>query len=183
MSIFQEIKQGIPNTITIPNELQKLCDWVDENDYPISGLFELREDDGETIKYWMDTDKVSNRFGVFGAGPDGSLYALWIDDDGNQKVVHLGSEGGELYILADNFIDFLRLLAIGYEEIGSADMSVTAEEWNDDDDCESINPEFMEWVETEFKVSVPAKGNEIMDVDDSSFNEWITKQIEANDNN
>jgi hypothetical protein len=94
--------------------------------------------------------------------------------------VHLGSEGDAIYILAENFVDFLRLLAIGYDEIGFADMNKTAEEWNmevGNDQNEGINPKFREWVEQEFQVKVPQKGNEITNFKDKEFNDWIEKQL------
>jgi len=181
MSIFENIKKGIPKSITIPIELEKLCKWTEKNGYPISGCFELRADDGETMKYWLGFDNISDRFGLFGAGASGDIYAFWIDDSGGQKIVHLGSEGDSVYILSNNFVDFLRLLAIGYDEIGFADISKTAEEWNleiGNDKEEWINPKFMEWVEKEFKVKVPVRGNEIADFDNEEFNDWIEKQIE-----
>ncbi|MDO6675018.1 hypothetical protein MK851_12440 [Tenacibaculum sp. 1B UA] len=182
MDLYTRIKKGIPKTITIPQELKLLCDWVDENDYPISGLFELQADDGYSIKSWFDNAAISDRFGVFGLGPDGSIYAFWLDDDGNQKIVHLGSEGDALCILATSFIDFLRLLAIGYDEIGNADMTKTAYQWNDADDDESVNLDFQDWVQTSFKVSIPKTGNEITSTNDSHFKNWVHKKQDIYDN-
>ncbi|SFW36243.1 hypothetical protein SAMN02927921_01314 [Sinomicrobium oceani] len=181
MNTFEKIKSGIPKTVSIPAGLEKLCHWTDTHGYPISGCFELSADDGETITSWMGFDKVSDRFGVFGNGPDGSLYAFWINDNADQKIVHLGSEGEELYILAEDFTDFLRLLAIGYDEIGFSDMDMTLEEWNDILDVEKdygANPEFREWVISEFEVSIPERGHEIADMNDRSFAEWIENQLE-----
>ncbi len=180
MSTFQKIQKGIPNTISIPKELELLCNWLDTHNYPISGYFELRADDGETMRYWLGVENLSNRFGIFGAGSDGSLYAFWINDEGQQKIVHLGSEGGQLYILADNFIDFLRLLAIGYDEIGFADLEQTISDWNTSQGFppnEGINPIFQDWVKTTFKTSIPLKGNEIVSIKDASFSDWVHQQI------
>lgn len=153
---------------------------MDENGYPISGEFALHTDDGNTMKYWLGFDDLSDRFGIFGLGADGSLYAFWIDDNENQKIVHLGSEGDGLYILAENFIDFLRLLAIGYDEIGFADMNMTVQAWNkgiEKDENEGINPSFRKWVSSEFGVNIPNKGKEIADFNDESFNHWIQEKL------
>lgn len=49
-------------------------------------------------------------------GGDGSHVALWLDEDGRQWVVHLGSEGFAC-VVGGTSLDFLRLLAVGYEEI------------------------------------------------------------------
>jgi len=86
MDTYTRIKKEIPKTITVPQELKLLCDWVDENDYPISGLFELREDDGDSIKSWFDNAAISDRFGVFGFGPDGSIYAFWLETMAFKKL-------------------------------------------------------------------------------------------------
>ena len=40
--------------------------------------------------------------------------ALWLQDDGHCRVVHLGSEGQNLFVLARDMRDFLLLLAVGY---------------------------------------------------------------------
>lgn len=132
------------------------------------------------MQYWLGFADVSERFGIFGAGGDGSLYAFWIDDENNQKIVHLGSEGGQLYILAESFVDFLRLLAIGYDELGFADLNITIEEWNaatGQGKNAGINFRFREWVEKEFKVQVPDKGNSIVDLNDETFSNWIKEQM------
>lgn len=180
MGTYQEIKKGIPSRISIPAALEQLCDWTAVNGYPISGYFELRADDGATMQYWLGFKDVSDRFGIFGAGGDGSLYAFWLDDDDKQKIVHLGSEGESLYILAENFIDFLRLLAIGYDEIGFADLNMGVEEWNaaiGQEKEEGVNFSFREWVEKEFRVQIPLKGSDIVDVNDKTFRNWIEEQM------
>jgi hypothetical protein len=88
-----QIAARFSSRIQMPDELRQLCSWLERNGYPISGGFELRIDTGHSIKYWFGKDSVTDRFGVFGAGPDGSLYALWLQDDGRIPVVHMGSEG------------------------------------------------------------------------------------------
>ncbi|PUB25904.1 hypothetical protein C8J95_11271 [Elizabethkingia sp. YR214] len=180
MDTYKKIAKGIPGRITIPVALEKFCNWTDVNGYPISGYFELRADDGATMQYWLGFNDVSDRFGIFGAGGDGSLYAFWIDDENNQKIVHLGSEGEQLYILAENFIDFLRLLAVGYDEIGFANLNSTIEEWNvaiGQEKDAGINFRFREWVEKEFQVQIPDKGTNIVDVNNNTFNDWIREQM------
>lgn len=181
MGIFKKIKAGIPDSIKIPNELEKLCSWFDKHAYPISGEFSLYADDGKSMEHWLGFSDVSDRFGIFGMGPDGSLYAIWLDKEGHQKVVHLGSEGDELFILAENFLDFLRLLAIGYDEISLADLDMGIEEWNATIEQEADfgrNPNFQSWVEREFHVSIPQKGAEIMNITDKRFEKWIEDKIE-----
>lgn len=118
---LENIKKHMSEQIIVPAEFDEFYHWSQKqiNKYDhhcsISGSFEWRADDYEALNSWFGLD-VSDRFGVFGAGSTGNLYAFWIDDDGEQKIVHLGSEGGELHILGENFAEFLRFLAIGYED-------------------------------------------------------------------
>jgi hypothetical protein len=52
-------------------------------------------------------------------GGEGSMAALWLDEVGVTRIVHLGSGSGSMLtcVLAEDQVDFLRLLAIGYTEI------------------------------------------------------------------
>ncbi|WOO87202.1 hypothetical protein RZE82_08795 [Mollicutes bacterium LVI A0039] len=170
----------------MPEEFKLFCEWVNNNGYPISGYFELEPDDGKYITHWFGFDDVNDRFGVFGADGSGALYAFWIDDEGKQKIVHLGSEGDNLYIIADDFIKFLQLLAIGYNELAYAELSLTIAEWNKAIDAkvgEGVNPKFQEWVESTFSVKESNRGSEIADFSDSSFEEWVEQQLENNREN
>ena len=70
------------------------------------------------LKYWFGAEnaEVNQRLCVFGqTGAEGSECAFWISDGNELKIVHLGSGSGSTLncILADNAVDFLRLLAIG----------------------------------------------------------------------
>src|ERR1700677_1518689 len=143
-----------PAHIPIPPPLVQLCGWLETNGYPISGDFELRPDDGNSIKYWFGKDTVGDRFAVFGAGGDGSLYVIWQQDDGRTPVAHMGSEGIHNFVLAADFVDFLRLLAVGYDEIGFSDLGCRPS-------GDGINPAFQEWVRTTFSVAIPGTGAEI----------------------
>ena len=69
-------------------------------------------------------------------------------------IVQMGSEGQNNFVLASDAVGFLRLLAIGYDEIGFADLLSPP-------DGDEVNPAFQEWVSKTFKVSIPETGNEI----------------------
>lgn len=74
------------------------------------------------IHYWFGKEEpdILNRLCVFArTGADGSMAAFWLAPDGSQKIVHMGSGSGStlVCVLADDPIDFIRLLAIGYDEI------------------------------------------------------------------
>ena len=80
----------------------------------------------KTLRYWFygkDRElaaEIEQRLCVFArSGSDGSMCALWINDAGETKIVHMGSGSGSTMtrVLAHNGLDFLRLIAIGYDEI------------------------------------------------------------------
>lgn len=174
MTTFAEIKKGFPESVLCPEELKLLVDWVEKNGYPISGYFELRADDGDTMFYWFGFRDVENQLGQFGAGPDGSLYCVWNDGSGKYPIVHMGSEGQENKVLASSFVDFLQLLAIGYGEIGFEDMANPPEE-------SELNPVFQAWVKETFQVSIPNCGIEVTNQAEANkfgFQEWIDEAIE-----
>jgi len=155
----ETIAASFPPTIPFPDELRQLCEWAGESGDPISGYFELEAHDDETLRCWFGTENAIGDLAQFGAGADGSLYCVWRSPDGSFPVVHLGSEGDAIYVLAPTVLDFLRLLAIGYDEIGFADLASppTAE-----DQEENVNPKFQKWVEETFQVSIPHVGDEIV---------------------
>ena len=71
---------------------------------------------------WFDGDaEIAKQFIVFGNGPDGSLYALWVYPGRSLEdapVVFLGSEGVDCSVVAANVTEFLALLAVGADELG-----------------------------------------------------------------
>lgn len=67
---------------------------------------------------WLDPDAPGAERLVPIAETDGSggFAAIWFDEAGEPRFVWLSSEGGEPQRLADDPVDFLRLIAIGYDE-------------------------------------------------------------------
>nr|WP_295375006.1 hypothetical protein [Pseudoxanthomonas sp.] len=68
--------------------------------------------------------QVTDRLVLFvDTGMDGSQAGLWLDDQGHQRLVHVGAtEGpGLLCELADDPMHLLRLLALGYPELSAPD--------------------------------------------------------------
>lgn len=165
-----DIKAYFPPQITFPVELAALCEWLGKYGYPISGDFELRAGDGNVFKHWFGTDSVSDRFGMFGAGPDGSIYAIWQCDDGKMPIVHLGSEGQNNFVLANDMLDFMRLLAIGYSEMGFDDLTVPPPP-------KEVNPAFRNWVTSRFLVNIPALGSAVTlpaQAWNQDFQKWVS---------
>jgi hypothetical protein len=79
------------------------------------------------------------------------------------RIVHLGSGSGSLLtcVLADNGLDFLRLLAIGYEEIcWNEEFAAPPRPWEPDGD--TVNGPYRYWLRSTFGVTIPATALEIV---------------------
>jgi hypothetical protein len=151
-----------------------LCDWSDQNGYPISGCFELRAGDSDTFLYWFGTRLADQELAQFGAGADGSLYCIWSHPSGTFPIIHLGSEGDSIMVLASDFRSFITLLAIGYDEIGFDDLS---EPPTDNDD---INPRFQKWAQDTFNLTIPKTGKSIIDTNTKlteELNTFVSSRI------
>jgi hypothetical protein len=127
--------------------------------------------------------EVLNRLCVFAqTGHDGSMAAFWLDDQGAQQIVHLGSGSGStlLCVLASDPVDFLRLLAIGYDEICWNDEFAFPPNYKSDF---KVQPhiDFQRWVSETFAVSIPATATEIVkypnemgdDNPEDEFAKWV----------
>ncbi len=140
-------------------------EWT-ETHRPGGTYIEFFAEGNVDLKHWFGHKRpeVLNRVCVFAnTGAEGSMAAFWIDDHGKQRIVHLGSGSGSLLVcvLADDPVDFLRLLAIGYDEIC----------WNDqysqppNSGTELFvhpNVEYQDWVKQTFSVSIPRTASEIV---------------------
>jgi len=192
----RQITRTLPSGLKLPAELEQLFGWIethhfyrDAADCRIGFLsapenrvgtdIEFRSDYCDDPKRWLDCDdpQVLGRLGVFArAGKDGSMAAFWLADDGSQKIVHLGSGSGSLMtcVLADHPTDFLRLLAIGYDEICWGDEFAEPP----DRPASEANRPFKSWVEQTFGVAIPERGTDVvkrpagMDDDDSADPFW-----------
>ena len=147
---------------------------------------ELKNRD-EELRYWFYGEdrelaaEIKQRLCVFaGSGSEGSMCALWLDDVGETKIVHMGSGSGSTMtcVLAHSGLDFLRLLAIGYDEIcWDEDFSAPP---NSDDFIVHPNLKFQQWLKDRFKTTIPQTALEIAtpaDMDDDEprdeFLIWI----------
>ncbi|WP_201986506.1 hypothetical protein [Hymenobacter rubidus] len=119
------------------------------------------------LKYWFGAEnaEVNRRLCVFGqTGAEGSECAFWVSDSNELKIVHMGSGSGSMLncILVDDAVDFLRLLAIGYDEIcWDEEFALPPNEINQDIKVEP-NLEFQEWVKNTFQVEIPKTALEIV---------------------
>lgn len=158
MSRADRIEAEFPPGVKMPSMMRQLCDFLDRTDYPISGCMKLRPE-GTSLKGWFGAGSdACLKLAGFGAGPDGSTLACWLyatQDVASAPVVHLGSEGDQLIVLADNFWDFLILFGIGYDELGFDDLSQLPAE-----------PEsamrLRTWLAAEFGITCPTTGIELV---------------------
>lgn len=205
---------SFPSTIMVPEPLRLYFGWLEAN-----SVDEASSQKGERFSrlspdqkdYAMLVEPVNRDFAVGWSGEDdgakeraaffvrtggdGSYAGIWIDDEGHQHFVHHGSGSGStlLSVLTSDPIDFLRLLAIGYEELcWSEDFDRTpdqiAELKRDEGMPSSQKPEKLKrWVEATFNVAMPKTAGEIVksraEMDDSHssdpFWHWINARWEG----
>lgn len=214
--LIEQLKAVMPKGMQIPKELEILYQYiednglyVDVNGYRYGMLYsekkmkasytETEREGGtdisfypggtENLKYWFgkENEELEQRLCVFAqSSGDGSECALWLNDKGETKIVHMGSGSGSVLtcVLADNVVDFLRLLAIGYDEIcWDEEFAYPPNEAPGADRFIKPNTEFQEWVKKTFNVDIPRTALEIVKyparMDDESsedeFFNWIKK--------
>jgi hypothetical protein len=189
---------AFPPRIKVPEELVAYFRWLDEQDlyrnFDGDGFRHALVDpsqkqscigvlppDAEYAKLWTQSDdpEVYERLAKFcRTGGDGSYAALWLDNDGQVQIVHLGSGSGSvmLGVMVKNPVDFLRLLAIGYGELcwpehhARTPDDIFAEEYEDQfgDDTGMEFPAppmaLRNWLGSRFDVAVPEVASEIIGV-------------------
>jgi hypothetical protein len=212
---------SFPEAIAVPKPLRQYFEWIealgldrnfDGDGYKYANTDPATEDsclaivpvDPEQGKAWLDTDDpaIYSRLAAFCAtGGDGSRAALWLDDDNIVQIVHLGSGSGSILVgvMAPNAVDFLRLLAIGYDELcWDEHHALTPEEaclieHPDIDDydeeeleevCRPAEPVALrQWLAETFTVDVPATADAIIpklpslgdDHSDDPFWQWVRR--------
>lgn len=131
--------------------------------------------------------ELEHRLCVFAqTGCEDSQSAFWITDQGDLKIVHMGSGSGSTLtcVLADNALDFIRLLAIGYDEIcWDSNFPYSPNEIPYPDVIVKPNTEFQNWVKQTFHVEIPKNALEIvkypahmdMDASEDEFFNFIWK--------
>jgi hypothetical protein len=146
---------------------------------------------------WTHSDDpaVYERLALFcRTGGDGSYAALWRDDNGQQHIVHLGAGSGSILlgIMVASPLDFLRALAIGYDELCWDEIheltpqeAFLEENPDYEDEPDSFDPPkpplaLRDWVTRTFGVSIPERASEVLKAmpsmnEDSSdpFHRWV----------
>lgn len=190
----------------MPEEFLSLADWSESQGYvehltaflgdpevylmqevPLFGLDRYPPyPDG----YLPDPDRYQP---IGSTGGDGSDLALWLDDDGVQRVVHHGSgSGSTLWATFPSALSVLRLFAVGYYNPCSND------EWGDrperdDEEEEEISDAalapYRAWLQQRWGQDTPKTGVEALCLSNDEaevwtriagpttgdpFNEWLT---------
>ncbi len=137
--------------------------------YGGTSIYFSAQDQLDFEHYKKEYGDLSDRIYTFArTGGDGSHAAFWLDDDGNQKIVHIGSGSGSTLfcVIANTPLDFIRLLAIGYEEIcwlqSQAGNSLPPNQDDADDTIVYPNKKFQEWVVKTFNTTIPVVASEIL---------------------
>lgn len=219
--LAEQLEAALVPAMKMPPEFVALFDWIESNDLYVDnsgGRIGFLFPEAELRDGWTDTERPGGTQIVFGAagnagvhhwfghanpdvinricvfaqtGNEGSQAAFWIDDNGNQRIVHMGSGSGSVLccVLADSAIDFLRLLAIGYDEI-----CWNVEFQNSPNDPALnrdlyIHPNlsYQSWVAETFGVSIPSRAIEIVqhpaeigDTDTKDeFCRWVNRHTES----
>ena len=140
------------------------------------------------IQYKEHLEEVKRRLLVFArSGADGSECALWLDDEGHTQIVHIGSGSGSMMtcILVKNALDFLRLLAIGYDEICWDEHYSLPPNSDKNEMFVHPNTQYQEWVQNTFHTTIPAIGLEVVtphsmddEATDDPFLKWFFEMTE-----
>lgn len=180
---------------------------IDRSEHPRTGVQHVsggthisffpntRAESVDWLTSWIgdeDAEALSRLHIFCRTGGDGSAGALWRDDAGGIHIVHLGSGSGSVWMgkIGETPLDFLRLLAIGYEEI------CWPEEFPFAPDSRknaygpravfvAPNTAYRDWVCETFSTRIPRKGADLiretpsMDADNSGdvFWRWIRARM------
>lgn len=218
-SFADQVAASFPSGMTLPDEFRRLLLWMEDNgfvhryrsrDARYASLFPadiepnsrssiaITPVDAAQARDWAGIDDAAGaRLAPFiRTGGDGSYAALWRDDDGRQRFVHMGSGSGSVMmcVLCNSAVDMLRLMAVGYDELCWPDQhAMTPEDVADDDvpaSCDTderpdfIPPRaFRSWVETTFGVTVPKTASGIVkrtaSMDDASSDDAFWRWIKS----
>ena len=166
---YYEDRDGVRYGYLYPQD--KLRDsWTDDEreggtDITFNVDEESYRNDLLAILYQQYAEEVGRRLLSFArSGGDGSECALWLDDEGRTQIVHIGSGSGSVMtcILVKNGLDFLRLLAIGYDEICWDEYYPLPPNSNENEMFIHPNTKYQEWVQNTIRTTIPKRGLEVV---------------------
>lgn len=207
MQVFQA---SLPPTMHIPCEFIELFNWIESvsgigksisgEQYAVIDPRQIGRRGGSCVffyetstdQHWLGSDdakKISRLRPFMQTGGDGSAAAFWLDDQGKQRIVHLGSGSGSIMVgtWVRSPLEFLTLLAIGYEELC----------WSDEYDkkpidCDVDKDRFLEptlyrqWLVDTYGVVIPPTAEKLVndmsklgEPSDDPFCLWL-KSVDSN---
>jgi hypothetical protein len=116
-------RRNFPPGVAVPDRLRELLKFQNRSRQWYSGYFVLTDWEYGYAAWFAGDSDAARQFVVFGKGPDGSLYALWLYPGrtvADAPVAFLGSEGTDCGLLAGDLDEFLGLLAVGADALGFA---------------------------------------------------------------
>mgnify|MGYP003334167143 CR=1 FL=1 len=201
---------SFPSTLQPPEPLRLYFRWLEAEDAidisPVDGaIFSkvspdqpdysmlIKPVDPRFASTWLASgpDQTGRLAAFVRSGGDGSHAAMWRNEGGGLSFVHLGSGSGSTLLcrLTDDPVDFLRLLAIGYEELCWPEAFDQTPEEAEQELTELRGGKhnrplkMRHWVETTFNVIVPDRASEIIsnialmddEYSDDPFWQWMRK--------
>lgn len=99
----------------VPKLLGALADYWEKHPVYFSGSFEVDHDEWDGVREWFRGNEAGwSRVRPFGHDGIDGLFCLWFYEGrtaDDAPVIYLGGEGEGTTVLADNFAEFLSLLA------------------------------------------------------------------------
>lgn len=210
MALRKQLTKDMPPQFTMPEEFLTLADWIQEKGYTWGNIGRIAEpgthitDDpalffGGNNEHNYPEETPKRLYPVGYTGGEGSTFCLWLDDEGNQHVVHMGSGSGSvLNAVFPNPISVLRLLAVGYFtpafNDGWAD-EPNYEEWDStkEETDEALAP-YRQWLQETWGQETPRTGLEALGLTDAdskiidgwlddgpegdAFDQWFTETLD-----
>lgn len=153
-----------------PKELDILKEYIQNFGYDFITDFKLCEYSNIIRNYFDNGHLLESSIIDFGQSRDGGIYAIWNNND-EQKIVYLGSEGSDWYILTNNIQDFLVLLSIGYENILEENLKLKP--------IKKQNNNLKKWIKAKLNITVPNTAKNISQISDNSFVEFLHHKLKS----
>lgn len=178
-SFAKSVEASLPKNLSLPTEIAELLEWIEKTKKVFRGP------NGNCIGRWnlhnscmyfeesfsdhfivdgMPKHEVARFAPILTTGGDGSVAGLWLDDDGEQRIVHVGSGSGSMLggIWLDAPLDLLKLMAIGYEEL------CWPEYYGDHPRDSAADPsqfrlpkEYRKWLTEKYGIEIPERASDL----------------------
>ena len=185
-TFLNNFSSGLSKEMYVPDEFAKFFHWAGANncigksnsgeDFIVVDALVLGPSYKSSLMihkpvedpWWLGSEnpRHNSRLKVFAkTGADGSSAAFWLDEKGEQQIVHLGSGSGSTMIgkWVDSPLDFLRLLAIGYAQLcWPEEYDRLPSELIDEGEMFHQPTRLRSWLEKEFDVVIPKRASNIV---------------------